>query len=192
MNVCVFCSANELAVEYVDAARTFARHLAEHNHTLIWGGTNTGLMEVMASGVQAGGGRVIGVSLELWRETNRADADEMVIAQTLGERKATMLERSDALVMLVGGIGTFDEVTEVIELKRQGAHAKPIVVLNTAGFYDGLKQQLKRMEAEGFLSAPLAEYVGFSDTPDEAIAFLEREPPHPGSSASGGGFRAGD
>lgn len=173
MNICVFCSANDLADEYIDAARRFARHLAEHGHTLIWGGTNTGLMEVIASGVQAGGGRIIGVSLELWREVNRTDADEMVVARTLGERKATMLERSDALVMLVGGIGTLDELTEVIELKRQGAHAKPIVVLNTAGFYDGFKQQLERMEADGFLSAPLAEYVGFSDTPDEAIAYLD-------------------
>lgn len=173
MNVCVFCSANDLADEYVEAGRTFARHLAERGHTLIWGGTNTGLMEVIASAVQAGGGRIIGVSLELWREVTRPDADEMVIAATLGERKAAMLERSDALAMLVGGFGTFDEITEVVELKRQGAHAKPIVVLNTAGFYDGLRQQLERMEAEGFLSSPVASYLGFADTPDEAIGYLE-------------------
>ncbi len=179
MNVCVFCSANDLGEEYVSAARVFARRLGEDGHTLIWGGTDTGLMEVLASGVRAAGGRLIGVSLELWREETRADADEMVIAQTLGERKATMLKRADALVMLVGGIGTFDEVTEVIELKRQGAHDKPIVILNTAGFYDGLQQQLGRMEAEGFLSAPLETYVHFATTPDDAIGYLADQGPRP-------------
>ncbi len=177
MNVCVLCSANDLGDEYVAHAQAFARRLGEDGHTLIWGGTNTGLMEVMASGVQAAGGRIIGISLELWRESNRADADEMVIAQTLGERKATMLERADAIVMLVGGIGTFDEVTEVIELKRQRAHDKPIVILNTAGFYDGLRQQLLRMEAEGFLSAPVKDYVSFAETPDEAISYLAAQGP---------------
>jgi uncharacterized protein (TIGR00730 family) len=186
VNVCVFCSANDLADEYVEAGRTFARHLAERGHTLIWGGTSTGLMDVIASGVQAGGGRIIGVSLELWREVTRADADEMVIAATLGERKAMMLERSDALAMLVGGLGTFDEITEVVELKRQGAHDKPIVILNTAGFYDGLERQLQRMEDEGFLSAPVADYLGFAATPDEAIGYLEaRATPPPGAEGQG-------
>ena len=179
MNVCVFCSANDLAETYVADARTFARALGEGGHTLIWGGTDTGLMEVLASGVRASGGRLVGVSLELWREQTRADADEMVIAKTLGERKATMLARADALVMLVGGIGTFDEVTEVIELKRQGAHAKPIVILNSAGFYEGLELQLRRMEAEGFLSAPLDDVVRFASTPDEAVALLAGRPSSP-------------
>lgn len=148
--------------------------MAESGHTLVWGGTNTGLMEVMASGVQEGGGRIVGVSLELWKHSNHPSADEMVIARSLGERKAIMLERSDALAMLAGGIGTLDEVTEVIELKRQGHHSKPLVILNTGGFYDGLCHQLERMETEGFLEGRVADLVHFCDEPDDALTYLER------------------
>lgn len=172
MNVCIFCASGDVAEPYVSSAREFAEGLAIRRHGLVWGGSNTGLMRVVASAVQAGGGRICGVSLELWQELNRPDADEMLIAKTLAERKAAMLERSDALAILVGGLGTLDELTEVIELRRQDVHSKPIIVLNTNGFYDGLRQQFRRMHADGLLPVPVDRYVTFVETPQSALEAL--------------------
>lgn len=174
LNVCVFCSANELPEKYTEPSETFARLLAERGHTLVWGGSDVGLMKRIASGAQAAGAKIIGVSVEFLRHSARENADEMIIANDLGERKATMLSRSDALVMMVGGLGTLDEVTEVIEHKKHGHHSKPIVVLNTDGFYDGLNAQLLRMESEGMLRGSLYDLVYFAQTPDDAINYIER------------------
>jgi predicted Rossmann-fold nucleotide-binding protein len=74
---------------------------------------------------------------------------------------------------MVGGTGTLDEATEILELKKHGLHAKPVVLLNTAGFYDGLKQQFLRMEDEGFLPLPLTELVLFAEDGASALAYLE-------------------
>jgi uncharacterized protein (TIGR00730 family) len=172
LKVCVFCSANDVGEKYVEATQTLARLLAENGHTLVYGGSEKGLMKVIASGVQAAGGKVIGVSVEYLKDAAKQDADEMIIAKDLGERKAVMLERSDVLVMLVGGIGTLDEVTEVIEHKKHGHHNKPIIVLNTNGFYEGLQLQLQRMEQEGFFWHPLKEYVQFIKTPEAAVDYI--------------------
>ncbi len=176
LNVCVFCSAADLPEKYVRPAEEFARLLAEHGHTLVWGGSDVGLMKRMATGAQDAGAKIIGVSVEFLRLSARQNADEMIIAKNLGERKATMLSRADALVMLVGGIGTLDEVTEVIELKKHGHHDKPIVVLNTDGFYDGLHKQLRRMEIDGMLPCELLDLVHFARTPDDAMDLIERPP----------------
>jgi uncharacterized protein (TIGR00730 family) len=173
VKVCIFCSSGDVAERYATCARHFAEGLAERGHSLVWGGSNIGLMEVVASAVQGGGGQIVGVALELWQDANRQDADEMLIVKTLGERKAAMLERSDVLVILVGGLGTLDELTEVIELRRQEVHNKPIIVLNTGGFYDGLREQFRRMHDEGFLPVAVERYVTFVETPEAALEQLE-------------------
>ena len=96
-------------------------------------------MKVVADGVQESGGRLVGVSVDFLAAQARTDADEMVIARDLAERKALLLEKADAVVIMVGGTGTLDEATEILELKKHGKHDKPVVLLNTAGFYDGLQ-----------------------------------------------------
>ncbi len=74
---------------------------------------------------------------------------------------------------MVGGTGTLDEATEILELKKHGKTDKPVVLLNTAGFYDGLKEQFRRMETEGFLPRPLADLVFFAEEPVGALVYLE-------------------
>jgi uncharacterized protein (TIGR00730 family) len=101
-------------------------------------------MKVVADGVQEAGGRLLGVSVDFLAATARAGADEMVIARDLAERKALLLAKADAVVIMVGGAGTLDEATEILELKKHGKTEKPVVLLNTAGFYDGLKEQFHR------------------------------------------------
>ncbi|ATL69643.1 LOG family protein [Nocardia terpenica] len=173
MRICVFLSAADLDERYTAAAREFARLLGKDGHTLVWGGTDAGLMKVVADGVQESGGRLVGVSVEFLAHKARPNADEMIVAADLGERKARLLAQADAVVVLVGGTGTLDEATEILELKKHGLNRMPVVVLNTAGFYDGLRGQLERMQAEGFLPRPLTDLVHFADTPADALAYLE-------------------
>jgi hypothetical protein len=99
----------------------------------------------------------------------------MVIAGDLAERKAELLARADGIVVMVGGTGTLDEATEILELKKHGMHTKPVVLLNADGFYDGLKEQMRRMDAEGFLPIPLTELVLFAEEGAGAIAYLEEQ-----------------
>jgi uncharacterized protein (TIGR00730 family) len=173
VNICVFCSAADLDERYTAPAAEFAELIGKGGHTLVWGGSDVGLMKLMADGVQAHGGRLIGVSVEFLAAKARKNADEMVITTDLAARKAELLARADAIVIMVGGIGTLDEATEILELKKHGLHAKPVVLLNTAGFYDGIKEQLRRMEDEGFLPVPLTELVLFAEDGVSALAYME-------------------
>ncbi|AEW96678.1 hypothetical protein SCATT_43070 [Streptantibioticus cattleyicolor NRRL 8057 = DSM 46488] len=173
MNICVFLSAADLPERYTTPAREFAELVGKGGHTLVWGGSDVGLMKVVADGVQKNGGRLVGVSVEFLQDKARGNADEMIVAADLAERKAQLLARSDAVVIMVGGTGTLDEATEILELKKHGLHDKPVVLLNSAGFYDGLKEQFRRMEDEGFLPVPLTELVFFAEEPVGALAYLE-------------------
>ncbi|MGX5186061.1 LOG family protein [Streptomyces avermitilis] len=173
MKICVFLSAADLDDRYTRPAREFAELLGKGGHTLVWGGSDVGLMKVVADGVQEAGGRLVGISVDFLAAKARAGADKMVIARDLAERKALLLERADAVVIMVGGTGTLDEATEILELKKHGHTDKPVVLLNTAGFYDGLKEQFRRMENEGFLPRPLTDLVFFAEEPVGALAYLE-------------------
>lgn len=173
---------NDLEAKYTTPAKQLASPIAASGHTLVWGGSNYGLMKIMADGVQQGGGKIVGISMKLFKNHARKDADEMIIAKNLGERKALLLERSDIVVMMVGGLGTLDEATEIIELKKQAHHDKTIIILNTDGFYDGLKLQLERMATEGFLPVkeqgditirPLSQLVRFVDTPEQVMTIID-------------------
>jgi uncharacterized protein (TIGR00730 family) len=173
VNICVFLSAAELDQRYTRPARDFAELLGRGGHTLVWGGSDTGLMKVVADGVQETGGRLVGISVYLFREYARKDADEMVFAQDLSQRKALLLKYSDAIVVMAGGLGTLDEATDILEQRKHRLHDKPVVMLNTAGFYSGLVLQLRRMDEEGFLPVPLDDLVFVTDDGARAIAYLE-------------------
>jgi len=173
MNICVFCSASDVDAKYTAAAMDLATGIASGGHTLVWGGSDKGTMKVIADAAQSAGGRIVGVTMELLKAAARANADEMLIMPTLGERKAKLLERSDAIVVLPGGLGTLDEITEVLELKKHSLHDKPVVFLNTADFYAGFKVQLERMDAEGFLPRALSHLLFFADTPEDAMRYIE-------------------
>src|SRR3954447_12261543 len=118
MRICVFLSAADLDERYTRPAREFAELIGKAGHTLVWGGSECGLMKVVADGVQQAGGRLVGVSVDFLWVKARTNADEMVIAKDLAERKALMLAKADAIVIMVGGTGTLDEATEILELKK--------------------------------------------------------------------------
>lgn len=181
MNICVFCSAQEVPPKYNEAAKELGECIAKGSHVLVWGGSNRGVMKTIADSVQKHGGKLIGISMEPVKHKAREGADEMIIEKDLASRKTTMLDRSDAFVALAGGFGTLDEVSEVIALKRHGTHSKPVVLLNTDGFYAGLKEQLTKMEKEGFLGDTDKDVINgldtvahFANTPEETLEFIEK------------------
>lgn len=174
MNIVVFLSAYSISEEYQVPAVKFARLMARAGHCLIYGGTNRGLMDEVCSAFLAEGGKVCGVIMESLLHLKR-DGIEIEVVPTLYERKRRFLEKADAIVVLVGGIGTLDELTEVLEFKKHGAHGKPIAILNTENFYAGLRLQLERMAKEGFIPMSLADLVHFASTPEEALELVERQ-----------------
>jgi uncharacterized protein (TIGR00730 family) len=176
LNICVFLSAGDTDERYAQPAREFARIVGAAGHTLVWGGSDTGLMKVLADGVREAGGRLVGVSVDFLRTAARSDADEMVFAKDLAERKARLLALADVVVVMVGGLGTLDEATEVLELRKHHLHDTPLVLLNTDGFYDGLVLQLRRMEDERFLPLPLAELMYVAENGADALAYIEGAP----------------
>lgn len=169
-----FCSANDLDEKYTKPALEFARLMAKSGYNLVWGGTNQGLMSLVATEVQNNGGKIIGVSVEHLKHLARKNADEMIVTKSPGERKATYLEKSDAIIVLVGGIGTFDEVTDVLENKKHVLLDIPVVVLNTDNFYGGFRNQLQRMRDESLLTKSFEEMIHFADTPQEAMAIINK------------------
>ena len=173
--VCVFCSARDVDQKYITEAESFAILMVKHGYDLVWGGSDTGLMKVVADSVQKAGGKLIGISMEYFREVARKNADEMIVTPTIGERKELLLERGNAIVLLVGGIGSLDEITEIIDLRKLDKHQKPIVILNSYGFYDGLKTQLLRMHDERFIPMHIDKLLFCANTPEEAIAYIDSQ-----------------
>jgi uncharacterized protein (TIGR00730 family) len=179
VNICFFCSAAEVDEKYREPAKQLARMVAQEGHTLVWGGSDRGLMRDIAAAAQEAGGKVLGISMESLRMTAKVDADEMIIARDLAHRKALFMQKSDAIVALVGGTGTLDELTDLFEMRRHRMHDKAIVLLNTDNFYEGLKLQYERMRREGFLHKmprPMDELIMFADTPEEALDFITQKP----------------
>lgn len=172
--VAVFLSASELAEKYQKDARETGALLAQNNYGYVFGGSDVGLMKVMADSVYENNGHIVGVSVSYLKNQNRYEnAHEMIVTENLPERKKILNEKADAILVMVGGIGTLDEVTELLELKKHGHHTKPIIFLNTDNFYSGLRMQLEKMETEGFLPKKLADLVHFAETPAEVIEYLD-------------------
>lgn len=175
MRVTVFLSSNPVPERYVIAARELGELLGRGGHTLVWGGTDLGLMKVVVDAAEAHGGSSEGVSVRFLEQYVRPDAT-MVVTEGLADRKRHLLVDTDAVVVLPGGTGTLDEATDAVEMRRHGLTSAPLIVIDTDGFYDGLRAQLARMDAEGFLNVPLSEVATFVATPAEVLAVLDTLP----------------
>lgn len=172
MRITVFLSSNTVPEKYVVAARELGELLGRRGHTVVWGGTDLGLMKVVVDAVEIHGGFSEGVSVRFLEQYVRPNV-EMVVTEDLAARKRHLLVDTDAVVVLPGGTGTLDETMDAVELRRHGLTSSPVLALDTDGFYDGLRAQLERMEAEGFLNVPLAEVATFVATPTEVLAILD-------------------
>lgn len=154
MNVSVFCGASLPHSEQItEAARQLGRAIARGGHTLLYGGSNLGLMGATSGAALQEGGRVVGVIPTFFSDDiiHSQPVSELVRVRTLAERKEYLIAHSDAFVALPGGIGTLDEVLEVMVANQLHHLDKPMILLNLGGYYNPFLAQLDAMRAEGLL-----------------------------------------
>lgn len=178
--VCVFCgSAVGARPEYAEAARALAAELARRGTGLVYGGGSVGLMGVLADAALAAGVEVIGVIPRglATRELAHTGLTEQRVVASMHERKATMASLVDAFVALPGGLGTLEETLEVLTWSQLGIHAKPVALVDVAGYYAGLRALLAHAERESFLRPENAALVIFADAAGEALDRLARWTP---------------
>lgn len=170
-NVAVYCGAHSPgAPEYAAAAAELGDYLASHEMTLVYGGSNVGLMKVLADAVLEKGGRVCGVFPAFFPESLRHPGlSEYVVVQTLAERKAEMLKRADAVVALPGSFGTWDELFDALALRKlKAGHRHPVGILNVKGYFDPLLALIEQSVREGF-TAPKYHHLLKSGTTPELL-----------------------
>ncbi len=174
-SIAVYCGASSGANPlYADAARALGRVLVEHNIGLVYGGGNVGLMGVIADEVLRLGGDVTGVIPRalVAREVGHTGLTRIFIVKDMHERKAMMADLSDGFIAMPGGMGTLEELFEMLTWSQLGIHAKPVGVLNVDGFYDGLVSFLGHLHGEGFVRAEHAGLMMVEATPEAIVRRL--------------------
>lgn len=174
--ICVYCSSSrDLDPKYYEVGEAIGRGLAERGWGLIYGGGNAGTMGAVARATKAAGGKVVGIIPEFMKERELAfhEADELVTVDSMRERKRLMAERADAFITLPGGIGTLEEVSEIMVERGLALHDKPLVLVNQDGYYDGLLAYFERMIADRFKSAEFGTLFGVTQTAAEVWPLLE-------------------
>ncbi|MBP5535362.1 MAG: TIGR00730 family Rossman fold protein [Bacteroidales bacterium] len=154
MKIAVFCASSHPRTQaFAQAAASLGEGIAIAGHTLLYGGSNLGLMGVVSSAAMEHGGHVVAVIPTLFSEEiiNSQRVTELVRVRSMAERKERLLADADAFVVLPGGIGTLDEISEVMVANQLRQIDKPMVLLNIDGFFDAFLAQLAAMRAEGFL-----------------------------------------
>ena len=163
--------------------------MVQRGHTLIYGGGSVGLMGELAREVQQGGGRVVGVIPERLSTEEIAfeAAEELLVTADMAERKNIMIERAEAFICLPGAFGTLDEMLEIITLRQLDYHDKPIILVNTDGFYEALLGFFERLEEEQLISKEcLGLYDGGADV-EAALDLLATSPGNPPAEEAAGG-----
>jgi uncharacterized protein (TIGR00730 family) len=184
--LCVFAgSAVGSRPEYADAARELAGELQRRGLGLVYGGGSIGLMGVLADTALAAGVEVIGVIPRpiASKELAHAGLTELRLVATMHERKATMASLAEGFIALPGGLGTFEETLEMLTWSQLGVHAKPVGVLNSAGYYDGLLRWLSHAVGEGFVRRDSLGLLLFGDSAAELLDRLASWRPPPGPRA---------
>ena len=158
MRICVFCaSGDELHDEYVECARALGEWMGSAGHTLVWGGCNVGLMAVVGRAATAAGARTVAIIPRFLVERGLAfeNPAERIETDDLAMRKSEFRRHAEAYVALPGGVGTWEEILEVLALRKLGRIAAPLILANVRGYYDPLLEQIGRSVDEGFSPADL-------------------------------------
>jgi uncharacterized protein (TIGR00730 family) len=157
-SICVYCGSSPgNSPIYLEAGRSLGRAIAEAGLTLVYGGGLKGVMGAVANGAVEAGGHVTGIiprfliRKEAGDEAGLDHLDEVILTEDMHERKHAMFERSDAFVALPGGIGTVEEIVEIMTWAQLGRHQKPMVFGNVAGFWNPMLALIDHMKAEGFI-----------------------------------------
>ncbi len=174
---CVFCaSSQKVGQDYVRDAERLGQLLAENQWGLVYGGGSTGLMGAIANAILAAGGEVTGVIPRFMVEVEWAhkSVPDMRETKTMSERKEMLIQLSDAIITLPGSTGTMDEFFEAMANKKLGLYTKPLILLNTNGFFNATLEQMRRMVNENFMTRKHLDVLSVADNPEEVIEILKR------------------
>ncbi|MGC4827885.1 TIGR00730 family Rossman fold protein [Micromonospora arida] len=174
--ICVFCaSSRTLDQRWLDLATETGAELARRGHTLVSGGGCVGMMGALADGARSAGGRTVGVIPQSLVDLEVADlaSDELLVTDSMASRKTVMIDKSDAFLTLPGGLGTLDELFEVWTTATLALHSKPMVLVDTDGFYRPLLDWLDALADQTFLKPAGRDLLTVTTTVTEALNILE-------------------
>jgi uncharacterized protein (TIGR00730 family) len=174
--LCVYCgSSGAVDRQYREAAAELGASLATAGIGLVYGGGRVGLMGLLADAALAGGGEVIGIIPSRLRDAELAHpgATELVVVESMHERKRLMAEKADAFAVLPGGIGTLDEMFEILSWKQLGLHDKPVLLADVGGYWAPLRALLDDIVTKGFARPEARELLGVVPTVATLMAALE-------------------
>ena len=179
-NICVYCaSSSKIDSKYVDSAKKFGHLLAENSMQLVYGGGSVGLMGILADSVLEKGGKVTGIIPQFMVEAewHHEGLTELVLTETMHERKEKMASMSDAAVALPGGCGTLEELLEVITWKQLGIYKNPIIIVNVDGYYNHLLAQFRQAADELFMRPQHLDMWTVVETADQVIEAIRNSKP---------------
>ena len=189
-NICVFASAsNNLDDCYYKDSAELGRLIGINGMNIVYGGSRLGSMYVCANSVKNNGGKIIGVMPKKFSElgyANPEDCEKFLLTEGMRERKALMDEYSDAVIALAGGYGTLEEISEMIVQKQLGYNNKPVIILNTNGFYDDLVNFFNNIIQKNFAKHNSENIYYIAKTPEDAINYLKNY--NPNSALAGSKF----
>lgn len=175
MNICIFCSANSnIPTEHFERTSELGTWMGANGHTLVFGGCNLGLMECVAKAVHDAKGMTVGVVPTIVEKGGKVSdyVDVKILCDNLSDRKDLMIERSDVIIALPGGVGTLDEIFTVLAAASIGYHNKRVILYNIGGFWDSLIAMLNDLKARGVLRAGFEDTVKVAHTLDEIAALI--------------------
>lgn len=178
MNLCAYGAAsNAVHEEFLQAGYGLGLAMAERGHRLVFGAGATGLMGAMARGITQGGGEMTGVAPKFFQQPGvlYEGCTELILTDTMRERKQKMEDLADGIIMTPGGIGTMDEFFEILTLKQLGRHQKPIALLNTRHYFDPLLAMLQNAVQEGFLEEKCLDMFRVFEEPEALLSYMEEE-----------------
>lgn len=177
--VCVFCaSSSRIEQRHVDLAAEVGTELARRGHSLVSGGATVSSMGAVARAARDGGAHTVGVIPRALVEVEISDDEsgELIVTDDMRSRKGEMDRRSDAFLVLPGGLGTLEELFEIWSSRVLGMHTKPIAILDPFGLYDPLKDLMDHLLEQGFARPKLYDAIGWTTSVTEALDHLERSP----------------
>lgn len=173
--ICVFASSsNYLDSKFYEAAKLTGKLLVKNNYDVVYGGSTLGLMFACANEIKLAGGKLLGVMPEKLSDfgVSAKFCDEFFLTKDMRERKAKMDELSDGVLALAGGFGTLEELSEMIVQKQLGYNNKPIVILNTNGFYNTLLKFFDELITQNFANKNVKDLIFVTKNPNEAINYF--------------------
>ena len=178
MRICLYGAASPtIDPAYIQATEEFGRELARRGHSLVFGGGGQGLMGAAARGFHEGGGHILGIIPRFFAEDDieatSSLCDRVIETDTMRQRKQLMEENADAILMVPGGIGTYEEFFEILTAKQLCRHNKPIAIYNIQGYYEPLNRLMEEGIRQGFIKDSVTELYTVSDNSQVLIRYLE-------------------